>query len=88
MARADLIENMVADLRNVHVDLNDEGAVMRALRALRYGYGDIVVCVDEVREAARGRQKNLSSIIADSAVAVFAVGVWLAWYAVLCPAVS
>jgi hypothetical protein len=81
-----IVEQMAADLRNLKVDLGDERDVVRALLSLRYRQGDVIACMDEAIEIARRAPKNLSSIMVDSVVAIFAVGVWLAWYVVLCPA--
>lgn len=53
MTRADLIADMVAQLRCVDVDLGDERDVMRALTALRFLSGDIDACVDEVIQQTR-----------------------------------
>jgi len=90
MARNDLIEKMAFDLCQLKVDLGDEREVIRGLSSLRYLSGDIVACMDEAIERAREigpAPSNLTSIIGDGAAAVFGLGVWVAWYAVLCPSV-
>jgi hypothetical protein len=90
MARADLIESMAKFLRDLKVDLNDERAVFRALASLHFLHGDIVAFSDEAVKLARGEAvtPRPPSIIGDSVIAIFAGAVWLAWYLVLCPAVS
>lgn len=78
-------EQMAADLRQLKVDLNDERATLRTLKDLGYSAGDIVVCSAEAVAIAKTSQKNLTSIVGDGLALIFAAGVWLAWYAVLCP---
>jgi hypothetical protein len=53
--RADLIEQMVCNLRCLEVDLGDERDVVRKLSGLGYHSGDIIACVDEVIEETRRR---------------------------------
>jgi hypothetical protein len=90
MAKADLIENMARFLRDLKVDLNDERAVIRTLSSLHFLQGDVVMFSDEAVKLARGAEAKPAppSIFGDSALAIFAVGIWLAWYIVLCPAVA
>lgn len=49
----DLKSRMVADLRNLDVDLGDEREVIRQLTALGYRAGDIVFSLDDVIEETR-----------------------------------
>jgi len=79
-------EQMAADLRNLKVNLTDERAALRALQDLGYSAGDIIVCSAEAIALAKTSQKNLTSIVGDGLALIFAAGVWLAWYVVLCPA--
>jgi hypothetical protein len=88
MARADLIESMARFLRDLKVDLNNEREVFRTLAKLHFIHGDIVAYSDEAVALARRGGPSARSIFGDSAIAIFAGAVWLAWYAVLCPAVS
>lgn len=81
-----LAERMAADLRNLKIDLDRDVAVVRALMALNYTAREIGDFGDDAVELAKASQKNLRSIVGDGAAFVFAVGVWLAWYCVLCPA--
>jgi hypothetical protein len=82
----ELAERMAADLRNVKVDLNNERAVYSALQSLRYTAGEIITAGDDAIALAKSSTKNLLSIVGDGVAAIFAIGVWLAWYVVLCPA--
>lgn len=90
MATTDqLIVRMATDLAHgrKRVDLGDERSVILFLMESGYGRGDIIACMDRAIEHAR-RPLPLSSIMGDGAAAIFAAGVWLAWYVVLCPAVA
>jgi hypothetical protein len=88
MAKADLIANMAQHLRNHETDLGDERAVFRTLSALHFLHGDIVAYADEAVELARRGGPNLKSIFGDSVALILAVGAWLAWYCILCPAAN
>lgn len=80
-----MAQRMAADLRNVKVDLGDEREVIQVLIGLRYSNGDVFDHMDEAIELTRATPKNLSSIMLDGVAMIFAAGVLLAWYCVLCP---
>lgn len=84
--QTELISQMADSLRALRgLDLNDERACFKALSDVGFRSGDIVALGGKAAAEARHRGAKLAGVIGDAAAMIFAAGVWLAWYCVLCP---
>jgi hypothetical protein len=85
---SELVKRMAADLVAGGIDLGDERAVIVHLMNSGYSSGDIVTDMDAAIDRARSGGVSITEILGSASAAIFAVGVWLAWYCVVCPQVS
>lgn len=85
---SEIVTRMAADLVAAGVDLGDERAVIIQLMNWGYSTRDITTDLDSAIERARSGGVPLSEILGSASAVIFAVGVWLAWYCVVCPPVS
>lgn len=83
-----LVQEMASVLRAKNIDLGDERAVMVALTMNGFLSGDVVTFGDRATEEARKGGVSLADVLGDGIAGSVALGVWVAWYCVVCPSVS
>lgn len=85
---SDTVKRMAADLVAGGIDLGDERAVIVYLMHCGYSSGTVLTDMDAAIDRARSGGVSITEILGSASAAILAVGVWIAWYCVLCPPVA